>query len=97
MAEPDVSVLLPVRDAAAYLPECIQSLRSQTFENFEVLAVDDGSTDLSADILLQWAREDPRVVVTVQPPSAFRRRWRPRGAGRGVDTWLVWTRTTSRG
>ena len=67
MAEPDVSVLLPVRDAAAYLPECIQSLRSQTFEDFEVLAVDDGSTDLSADILLQWAREDPRVVVTVQP------------------------------
>ena len=67
MAEPDVSVLLPVRDGAAYLPECIESLRSQTLEDFEVLAVDDGSTDDSAGILSQWAREDPRVVVIRQP------------------------------
>ncbi len=71
MAEPDVSVLLPVRDAAAYLPECIESLRSQTFEDFEVLAVDDGSIDESVDILSQWAREDPRVVVTSQPASGI--------------------------
>ncbi len=67
MAEPDVSVLLPVRDAAAYLPECIDSLRSQTFGDFEVLAVDDGSTDESVEILSQWAREDSRVEVTCQP------------------------------
>ena len=67
MAEPDVSILLPVRDGAAYLPECIDSLRSQTLEDFEVLAVDDGSTDQSADVLSQWAREDPRVAVIRQP------------------------------
>ena len=67
MADPDVSVLLPVRDGAAYLPECIDSLRSQTLEDFEVLAVDDGSTDESAEVLSQWAREDPRVAVIRQP------------------------------
>ncbi len=67
MAEPDVSVLLPVRDAAAHLPECIDSLRSQTFGDFEVLAVDDGSTDGSVDILSRWAKEDSRVEVTSQP------------------------------
>ena len=61
-----ISVLLPVRDAAPYLPECIASLRAQTFEDFEVLAVDDGSTDDSVQILSAWATEDPRVSVIRQ-------------------------------
>ena len=63
-----VSVLLPVRDAAPYLPECIASLRAQTFEDFEVLAVDDGSTDASAQLLAAWAAEDSRVSVIRQAP-----------------------------
>ena len=63
-----VSVLLPVRDAAPYLPECIESLRVQTLDDFEVLAVDDGSSDDSAEILSAWAAEDPRVTVIRQPP-----------------------------
>ena len=71
MAKPCVSVLLPVRNGADYLPECIESLRSQTFENFEVIAVDDGSKDESADLLLQWASEDDRVVVVRQPPMGI--------------------------
>jgi len=65
---PVVSVLLPVRDAAPYLPECIESLRVQTLPDFEVLAVDDGSCDGSTEILSAWAAEDPRVTVIRQPP-----------------------------
>jgi glycosyltransferase involved in cell wall biosynthesis len=63
-----ISVLLPVRDAAPYLPECIASLRAQTFEDFEVLAVDDGSTDESPKLLSAWAAEDSRVSVICQAP-----------------------------
>ena len=66
-----ISVLLPVRDAAPYLPECIASLRAQTFEDFEVLAVDDGSTDESPRLLSAWAREDSRVSVVRQPPRGI--------------------------
>jgi GT2 family glycosyltransferase len=66
-----ISVLLPVRDAAPYLPECIASLRAQTFEDFEVLAVDDGSTDDSPGLLSAWAREDSRVSVVHQPPGGI--------------------------
>ena len=65
---PVVSVLLPVRDAAPYLPQCIESLRVQTLADFEVLAVDDGSRDGSTEILAAWAAEDPRVTVIGQPP-----------------------------
>jgi glycosyltransferase involved in cell wall biosynthesis len=58
---PRVSVLLPCRDAEAFLPECIESLRAQTLEEHEVLAVDDGSTDGTPDLLREWAADDARV------------------------------------
>jgi glycosyltransferase involved in cell wall biosynthesis len=63
MATPLISVLLPVRDAAAFLDECMASIGRQTLEDFEVLAVNDGSTDGSAEALDEWAARDPRVRV----------------------------------
>ncbi len=60
---PRVSVLLPVRDAAATLGPCLDSLAAQTLADHEVVAVDDGSQDGSAEVLLARAREDPRVRV----------------------------------
>ena len=60
-----------MRDAASYLPECIASLRAQTFEDFEVLAVDDGSTDESPRLLSAWAREDSRVSLVRQQPRGI--------------------------
>ena len=51
MTAPRVSVVLPVRDAMPYLPEALDSLRAQTFEDFEVLVQDDGSTDGTAEAL----------------------------------------------
>jgi hypothetical protein len=59
-------VLLPVRDGAAYLAEAIASLTAQTLGDFEVVAVDDGSTDESADLLSSWAAQDARVRVLSQ-------------------------------
>ena len=64
---PAVSVLLPVRDARRTLPACLRSLRAQTLADHEVVAVDDGSTDGSGEILEAWSREDPRVRVARTP------------------------------
>jgi GT2 family glycosyltransferase len=64
---PDVSVLLPVRDAADTLPEAMESLLGQTFTNFEVVAVDDGSTDGTAEQLESFAGRDRRVRVLRGP------------------------------
>jgi glycosyltransferase involved in cell wall biosynthesis len=58
-----VSVLLPVRDAVATLPACLDSLRAQTLAGFEVIAVDDGSRDGSGALLSAAARRDARVRV----------------------------------
>src|SRR5687767_9335364 len=63
MAPPRVSVLLPVRDAAGTLPACLDSLRRQTFGEFEVIAVDDGSRDASACVLASFAVADRRLRV----------------------------------
>jgi len=60
---PRVSVLLPVRDAAATLPEALGSLGAQSLEDHEVIAIDDGSGDGSGEILEAAARQDPRLRV----------------------------------
>jgi glycosyltransferase involved in cell wall biosynthesis len=63
VSSPDVSVVLPFRDAAATLRESIDSLREQTLWRFECLLVDDGSSDDSADIATTAATGDPRFRV----------------------------------
>lgn len=62
-ARPKVSVLMPVRDAAEWLAEAIDSVRAQTLEDWELVAIDDGSTDATREILDEYRRRDTRVRV----------------------------------
>jgi glycosyltransferase involved in cell wall biosynthesis len=58
-----LSVVMPVFNAEPYLSAALESVLSQTFSRFEVIAIDDGSTDQSAQILERFAREDSRIRV----------------------------------
>jgi glycosyltransferase involved in cell wall biosynthesis len=58
---PAVSLVLPIRDAADTLRACLASIRAQTCGDYEVVAVDDGSTDDSASIVAAAAAEDARI------------------------------------
>jgi glycosyltransferase involved in cell wall biosynthesis len=58
---PQVSVLLPVYDGEAMLPACLESILAQSFTDFEVVAVDDGSGDGSGALLEEFARGDGRI------------------------------------
>ena len=60
---PSVSILIAVYQAEKYLNICLNSILSQTFSDFEVILVDDGSKDLSRDICDEYAKKDSRVNV----------------------------------
>ena len=65
----DVSVIIPVYNKAEYLDQCLASLLQQDFNSFEILCVDDGSTDDSGTICDSWAVKDQRVRVIHQENS----------------------------
>ena len=58
-----VSVVVPVFNVEPYIDECVSSIMRQTYENLEVILVDDGSTDSCPDICDAWAERDSRVRV----------------------------------
>lgn len=64
---PSISIIVPVYKAEAYLHRCVDSLLAQTFTDFEVLLIDDGSPDRSGEICDAYAKKDARVRVFHQP------------------------------
>ena len=56
-----ISVLLPLYNAEIYLEQCLDSILSQTYARFEVIAVNDGSTDSSPAILSRFSQADARI------------------------------------
>ena len=63
MSNPKISVIIPVYNAEKYLERCIDSILAQTFTDFELLLIDDGSKDKSGEICDEYARKDKRVKV----------------------------------
>ena len=64
---PAISVILPVYNAAAYVREAVQSILVQSFTDFELIVIDDGSTDGSGAILRELAAHDARIVLVERP------------------------------
>ena len=64
-----VSVVIPVYNVERYLGECLDSVLTQSLDAIEVVCVDDGSSDSSAQILRDYAGRDPRVVNIFQENS----------------------------
>lgn len=60
---PEISVIVPIYGVEQYLPQCIDSILMQTFYDFELLLIDDGSPDRSGDICDDYARTDQRIRV----------------------------------
>jgi glycosyltransferase involved in cell wall biosynthesis len=59
MNNPDISVIMPVHNYATYLPAAIESVLNQTYDNFEIIIIDDGSTDNSLEVMHSYS--DPRL------------------------------------
>ena len=63
---PLVSVIMPAYNVAPYIGDAIRSALAQTFTDFEVIVVDDGSKDDTADVVRELARQDPRIQLVQQ-------------------------------
>ncbi|MBQ6221566.1 MAG: glycosyltransferase family 2 protein [Solobacterium sp.] len=63
---PKISVIVPVYNTEQYLRQCVDSILCQTFSDFELILVDDGSTDSSGIICDEFAKNDPRVIILHQ-------------------------------
>ena len=62
----EISVIIPVYNAEKYLNRCIESILRQSFSDFELILIDDGSTDGSGEICDRYGRQDHRITVIRQ-------------------------------
>lgn len=63
MENPLVSIIVPIYSVSEFLPQCLDSLIKQSYQNIEIIAVNDGSTDNSLEILNQYAQEYPLIKI----------------------------------
>ena len=64
-----ISIIVPIYNVSQYLEECLHSIQMQDYTDFEVICVDDGSKDNSADIALKFTESDKRFKLIRQPNS----------------------------
>ena len=97
MSQPRVSVVVPLYNKARFIGRCLDSILAQSFSDFEVIVVDDGSTDASLELARVYQR-DPRVRVVSQQnagPGAARNRGAQEARGEFLapldadDAWEV--------
>ena len=68
---PKISVIIPVYNVEKYLARCLDSVIAQTFSDIEIICINDGSTDNSAEILSEYAKKDKRIKIITQENSGL--------------------------
>ena len=66
---PQISVIIPIYNCEKYIKECLSSLIKQTFKNFEIICINDGSTDNTLKILKKFETKDERIIIFNQNNS----------------------------
>lgn len=87
---PEITVAMPAYNAAAHLREAMDSILTQTYENFELLVVDDGSTDSTLAIAATVAASDNRVRIERLQANSGRATARNMALGRARGRYLAW-------
>jgi len=80
---PQVSIIIAIYNVGQYLEKCLESAAGQSFKDLEIIAVNDGSTDASGDILQNFRKKDPRLLIVNKPNGGLSD---ARNAGMAVAT-----------
>lgn len=84
-----ISIIVPVYNVDKYLNECIDSLIHQTYQNIEILLIDDGSTDKSSDICDVWANKGHEKIRVIHTENQGVSAARNRGIEEAKGEWLL--------
>lgn len=87
--KPEVSIVVPVYNAAAYLEQTVEMVRRQTFSDWELLLVDDGSSDASVRIAEELAKADERIRLFVQKQNGGAAKARNAGIREAAGRYLA--------
>ena len=68
---PQLSIIVPIYNVESYLGQCLESIRTQTFQDWECLLFSDGSKDHSIDIMRNFANMDKRFKVIEKPNEGY--------------------------
>lgn len=88
MFEKKISIIVPVYNAQDYLERCVESIRTQTFRNLEILLIDDGSKDKSPQMCDDYAVQDERIRVIHKPNGGLMSAW-TEGARAAVGDYFL--------
>ena len=66
---PLVSIIIPLYNQEYFIQKCLSSVTTQSYDNIEIIVIDDGSTDSSASLAQKFAHEDPRITLVSQKNS----------------------------
>lgn len=83
----EISVIIPVYNTAAFLRDCLDSVLAQTFKDYEIIIVDDGSTDGSIEICQEYAQKYPFIRVILQD-HCFQGTARNRGLREAIGKYI---------
>ena len=89
MGHYDISVIIPVYNAVAYIGECIESVLAQTFQNIQIIIVDDGSTDGTTEIVKDYQRKHESIMVIYQENSGVEKA-RVEGYRNATGEYIGW-------
>lgn len=68
-----ISIIIPVYNVKKYLNDCIQSVINQTYNNLEIILIDDGSTDGSGDYCDEIAKKDSRFLCIIRQTAVYQK------------------------
>jgi glycosyltransferase involved in cell wall biosynthesis len=89
VSNPEATILMAVYNGREFLHEAIESVLEQTFDNFEFLIINDGSTDGNREIILSYT--DPRIRFLDNPENIGLTRSLNLGLKKALDAWIVRT------
>ena len=85
---PKISVIVPVYNTEEYLSQCLESILEQTFPDFEVIVVNDGSSDKSHDVAKSYSEKDSRILIVNQENKGLSEA-RNAGIDRAKGEWIT--------